>query len=185
MESALTSQNVLLLLAELVGAALLLGVIWLLRDGRIYLDRSTEKPIEFEFPLLGKLKTQNPVIAVILVGAGLVAYPISVSRGDQATIEGYIETDGKPVTITVIPLPKFQATVQGSGPFKLPVPVIPEVNYRAWYSVDKHIAQDNPFDLDRRGTKLTPFKYTEAPVALPIAATKEVPDEKLKGLGID
>jgi len=177
------SQQVLLLLSQASGALLLVSVVWLLNNRRIYLDRDTKQPIEFEFPVLGKLKTQNPVLAMILVAAGLIVYPISASRTDQVTVNGFVETDGKPVTVTIVPMPLLQQTFQSTSPVKMQVPVLPDVNYRALFSVDRRIESDTAVDLEQR--KLADFRYS-SPTAFtpPVTPKKEVSDAELLRLGI-
>ena len=64
--------NVVVLLCALAGVTLLVGVVMLLVKRIIVLDRTTRKPMEFEFPLLGKVKTQSPVIALAVIGAVLM-----------------------------------------------------------------------------------------------------------------
>ena len=181
------SANLLLLVAQGAGCFLLASVVWLLHNRRIYVDADTKEPIEFDLPVIGKLKTQNPVIMLFLIGAGLVMGPVWLSNGEltpykQATVEGEIETN-KPVTVTVVPLPRFQATLQGSGPFKMLIPVMPEVNYRVWFSVDGRIATDQGFDLGPDGAKLAKFKYLGEPSAPPVVK-KEVSDADLRAAGI-
>jgi hypothetical protein len=82
--------------------------------------------IEFEFPWFGKLKTQSPVLAIVL----------------------------------------------------------PDVNYRALFSVDRHIESDSAFDLQQR--KLADFPYTgSSKSATRVTPQKEVSDAELERLGIN
>jgi len=187
------SENVPYLVAQGAGILLLISVVWLLYKRIIYVDAATKQPIQFELPVVGKLKTQNPVIALVVIGTVLILYPLLLSDdarsarlakyGEQATVEGEVETT-KPVTVTVVPLPRFQATLQSSGPFKMFVPIMPDVAYRAWFSVDGRIATDQGFDLDRNGAKLAKFKYTGETVTPSVESKKEVPDADLKRYGI-
>ena len=178
------SQNVLLLLSQVSGTALLISVVWLLAKRVIYLDRETKQPIEFEFPVLGKIKSQNPVLAMVLVAAGLIVYPITASRTDQVTVDGNVWTDGKPVTVTIVPMPLLQQTFQSSSPVKMQVPVLPDVNYRALFSVDRRIESDTAVDLEQR--KLPDFRYTSSTTLAPqVAPRREVDDAELQRLGIN
>src|SRR5262249_36188464 len=164
------SVNPLLLVAQSAGFFLLASCVWLLYNRRIYVDADTKEPIQFDLPIVGKLKTQNPVIILFLIGAGLVVYPARLSSSPppapceekQATLEGEIEGD-KPVTVTVVPLPRFQATLQRPGPFKMVIPIMPDAYYRVWYSIDGRIVTDRGFDLSPNGANLAKFAYIARP----------------------
>lgn len=188
------SENPLLLFAQGAGILLLLSVILLLYNRRIYVDADTKEPIQFELPIVGKLKTQNPVIILFLIGAGLVLYPVYLSTiacGEQATVEGEIGVTSKPVTVSVVPLPRFQVTLQRGGQFKMQIPLMQGVNYRAYFIVDGNILIDQGFELSPNGAKLPNIKF-DLPVpsvvmgepSVPPVVTKEVSDADLRAHGI-
>jgi hypothetical protein len=186
-------ENAPYLVAQGAGILLLVSIVWLLFKRVIYVDATTKQPIEFELPILGKLKSQNPVIALVLIAAGLTLYPLRLSDqarsarlakyAESATIEGEVETT-KPVTVTIVPLPRFQETLQASGPFTMAVPIIPDVAYRAWFSVDGKIANDQSFKLGNNAAKLAKFTYAGETAPPPLVTKKEVPDADLKEHGI-
>src|SRR5216684_986553 len=105
----------LLFVSQGAGFALLVSVVFLLYKRRIYLNAVTKMPIEVEMPILGKLKSQSPVIVIIFIGAALVLYPIYMARTELGTVEGSIHTSGKSVTVTVVAQPRFQETLHTSG----------------------------------------------------------------------
>ena len=75
----------LLLLCALAGLILVLGSLFLLWKGRIYLDREGNSMSEIELPMGIKFKSQFPVLIMFLFGAALVAYP--AHRASQACVD--------------------------------------------------------------------------------------------------
>jgi hypothetical protein len=179
-------QNLLLLIAQIAGVLLLMSIVWLLYKRAIYLDAETGKPVSFDVPIFGKIQTQSPVIALVLIAAALVIYPATRAKDQirQGTVQGSVETDGTPVTVTVVMLPNEEETVMSSGGFKIQVPILPDTHYRARFSVNKQVQTDQAFDLNSDGAKLIDFKYVGAPPIPPVAPKKEVSDDRLKSLGI-
>lgn len=177
-------QGILLLVCQLSGILLLLGTLWLLYNRRIYIDKETGQPTQFVVPFLGELKSQNPVLLMMGIAAAMVLIPLRVATVDLITIEGFVETDGKPVTVTLVPVPRFQQTIFTSGPFTLRVPVMPDVNYRAWFTVEKNIAVDAGVDIQQGDAKLAKFTYKEPIHAVAVEAKKEISDAQLHSLGI-
>lgn len=108
-----------ILVAQLAGYSLLVGTLILLFKRRVYLDREIGQPSENEIdlPLIGKFKTQSPAIVLIFLAAVLVLYPIWLrsTRAEFATVEGDIQAGGKSVTVTIVPVPRYQEIVDDSG----------------------------------------------------------------------
>lgn len=179
-------QNLLLLIAQLAGVLLLISVVWLLYKRAIYLDAKTGKPVSFDVPILGKIQTQSPVIALVLIAAALVIYPATRAKDQpqQITVQGTVETDGTPVTVTVVMLPTEEETVMSSRPVTFFVPILPDTHYAARFSVNKQVQYEQDVDPNSKDAKLINFKYVGAQPTPPVAPKKEVSDEKLKSLGI-
>lgn len=66
----------LFFLCSLAGLAMVAGSLFLLWNGRIYLDNKGENVSEIELPMGIKLKTQFPVLVMFLLGAFMLSYPI-------------------------------------------------------------------------------------------------------------
>jgi hypothetical protein len=181
--------NVLLLIAQIAGFVLLAGVLALAWKGRVYLDAETKNPIEFEFPILGKVKTQSPILLLVVIGAAMVLYPIGKSDPSEVTLTTPIQTTGKAVTVRVIPLPAYQLTVDSSNTYEMRVPVLPNVStYYAQYEVDKQVLPcSEPIVISGSQVKLNGCGWVDPsdPVTPQLPATKEVSDAFLKQLGID
>ena len=62
------------------GFILVLGSLFLIWKGRIYIDSETKQPTKIELPLGITLQTNLPVIAMFIFGAFLLAYPIREAK---------------------------------------------------------------------------------------------------------
>jgi hypothetical protein len=180
---------VLFQVAQLAGCSLLVGTLILLFKRRVYLDRETGQPSEIDLPLFGKLKTQSPVIILILVAAFLVIYPMQLrsTRAEFGTVEGDIQAGDESVTVTIVPVPRYQEVVDSNGHFSLAIPLDSQENkYRAKFVVGKRIMLDVGFDLKADGVKLRTFNYVPlgSKVTTDSPIKKDVSDERLKDLGI-
>jgi len=110
----------------LAGLSLVLGFVALLGQ-KIYIDSQTNQPTEVELPLVGKLKTNYPALAFVLVGAFLAAYTWSKPRDlgeEQWTITGsFLPPAGENVVWeqgTLVLLPKaFDAAMAPNGTFQI------------------------------------------------------------------
>ncbi len=73
MSGDLNPNNLVLIGFGLSILATVLGFVALLTQ-RIYMDASTQKPVEFEIPLLGKMKSNYPALAFVFMGCFLAWY---------------------------------------------------------------------------------------------------------------
>jgi hypothetical protein len=182
---AFGAQSFLLLISQIAGSILLVFTMALVGFRRIYIDRETTRPIEFEFPLIGKVRSQAPALFLIAAGVLLVMYPLTKGGADQATIEGEIKAQGKPVTVLVFAVPQeYQMTVDGSGPFSMHVPLIPGTEYRVKFEIAQQIVSDQPGKLANNHIKLKPLEYTPSDASLIKPIKEGISDESLKALGI-
>jgi hypothetical protein len=67
-------------LCSLAGLIMVIGGIWLLAKGKIMLDAKTGEVVDFDLPLLGKVKTNAPILGLFLIGSIPLIYPISTIR---------------------------------------------------------------------------------------------------------
>jgi hypothetical protein len=63
-------------LCMVAGLIMVGGGIWLLAKGKIILDAKTGEVVDFDFPLVGKFKTNVPVLGLFLIGFIPLIYPI-------------------------------------------------------------------------------------------------------------
>jgi hypothetical protein len=185
-------HSIIFLIAAIAGAIVMISTMCLIGLRRIYVDRETNTPTEFEFPLLGKMKTQSPALFLVAAGFMLTGYAVyqeaglrkdSLTAVTPGTLEGEIDLNGASATVLVLSLPgQYQNPRETSGPFKIQVPLIPGADYQVKYEVDQHIFPVQA-DFSNGTIKTVPFKYTP-PQRLDVQAIKDVSDEELKHLAL-
>jgi hypothetical protein len=184
----MVSQSTLLFTTQIAGLFLVASTMLLVGLRRIYFDAKTKQPIEFELPLIGKIKSQAPAFALVLVGACMVIFPLTKMSPDQATISGRVETGGKSVTMMVVAIPHYQQSFDASGPIELPVPLLQGVSgYRVKFLVDRQVIDDQQAVVQGGRIQLNPVKWNEPQEASPLTSfttQKEVSDEELRQLQI-
>ena len=149
-------------LSALAGIFLLVATMGLIYKRRIYLDSQTRAPVEFEFPLLGKVKTQTPVIAVILVGAGLVTVPMFQSSPRMARIEGNLKTNGQAMTVLLVGEPSYNYHQEVSGAFSHKIPLLPDPDYRVFLLVKGKIVDSRMLRLNDNKLDIGTIEYFPA-----------------------
>lgn len=182
---SLGADSLLLLVSQIAGIILLLSTMLLIGFRRIYFDKETKQPIEIEIPIFGKLKTQAPALALIVVAACLVLYPLSRSRPDLVTVHGDIDTGGKAVTILVVAVPQYQTTLDRAGAFHIPVPVLKDSTYRVKFIVDGQVVADQEATLTKGIFEVKPVELAGEPAGKGAVPKKEVSDEELRKHGIN
>lgn len=80
MENSNTLDVIILIIC---GASIILGFIALLTQ-KVYMDSQTRDPVEYEIPLLGKVKTNYPAIVFVVLGFALLAYKIHLIGEHEA-----------------------------------------------------------------------------------------------------
>jgi hypothetical protein len=178
----------LLIITQMAGILLLLSTVILLFFRRIYLDSTTKEPISFKLPVLGEFSTQAPVIALILIAAFMVVYPISRSGPDRVVIHGHMETGGKHVEAVVVAVPDYEFGQDSeSDDYSLRIPLLPTTaTYRVMFIVDKRVIDDQWAMLQNGRIELKPVRWNPPPKSAEdsIVPKKEVSDEQLKALAI-
>lgn len=111
----------------------------LLWKRRIFLDRTTKKVTEIELPGGVKLKTQAPVIVLILIGGGVMMFSVieTVKFGEEVTVDGNVK--GGATSIELYASVASQSLPR-SGAFSFPLPVThPSRKYMLLYLVDGNL----------------------------------------------
>ena len=182
-----SNTDVMLLIAQGAGVFLLVATIILIARRTIYIDASTKAPIEFEFPIIGKVKSQTPAIVIFLIGAALVVFPLTMSRSEEATIEGAITSSGTPLTMVVVAVPHYEQTLAaGGGRFSRPLPLLRDkVSYKVKFIADGVVFQEQEAELKGNKIRVDPVNYQPRLAVEPIPVRKEVSDADLKAMGIN
>jgi hypothetical protein len=180
-------MNFLLLITQGAGIFLMIATMILLFFRRIYLDAETKQPITFQFPIIGQISTQAPVLVIILIGVFMIVYPLSKMDPNTAMLRGNVDAGGKPITLLVVAEPDYVHSYDASGAFNFEIPLLPTgATYRVKYIVDKLIIADN-IATEKNGVIEMPLVQwkPQAPDTLSTIPTKkEVPDEVLQKLSI-
>lgn len=111
--------DVLYVLCSLFGGCIIVGAIWLLYQRKIYIDSQTGQPTQVEFPFLGKIKTQSPVLLLFALGVFLLVYPVQKWPQQYKTFEGKVNSNLQPVNILAV---CKTGLTGGDGSFEIAVP---------------------------------------------------------------
>lgn len=136
------------------GLLIVSGCIWLLAKQRIYLDRESNKTMtELDLPLGIKLKTATPVIALFVLGTGLLIYAANqapehakrlMEQESTVNVRGAVSGENEGVALYAA---LVSTSLPGSGPFGFAVPKPhPNHPYTLLYLVDGRIVAHQLFD---------------------------------------
>ena len=129
----------ILYICAIGGLFIIVVSFWLLWKRRIFLDRSTKEITEIELPLGIKVKTNLPVILLILIGGGLLMFSVTEVRqfGEEVTVDGKVS--GSATSVELFASVASQSLPRG-GDFSLPLPVThPARKYTLLYAVDGNL----------------------------------------------
>lgn len=181
-------NEMLLIITQMAGILLLFSTVMLLFFRRIYLDATTKKAITFTLPVIGEISTQAPVIALILIGAFMVVYPISRSGPVRVDLHGHIETGGKHVSAIVVAVPDYEFGQDAeSDDYSLKFPLLSTpATYRVMFIVDKRVIDDQWAVVQNGHVELKPVRWNPPASSAEdgIVPKKEVSDDQLKALSI-
>jgi hypothetical protein len=119
-----------IMLYALAGFCFLLGFVALLVQ-KIYIDGTTNQPTEIELPLIGKLKTNFPALAFVLIGAFVACFTWSKTSElgqEQWVITGSFQAPpGKAVkweegALALVPK-SFEGAPEKGGGFQITAPI--------------------------------------------------------------
>jgi hypothetical protein len=179
-------NQLLLIITQVAGILLLVSTVILLFFGRVYLDAATKEPITFTLPVLGNIKTQSPVMALILIAAFMVVYPISRSGPDRANLHGHLETGGKHVSAYVVAVPDYEFGQDAkSDDYSVDFPLLPTtVNYRVLFVADGRIIDDQRAVMKDRQIALKPVSWYPPLKSLEDAITprKDIADSEVQAV---
>jgi cytochrome bd-type quinol oxidase subunit 1 len=177
-------MNHLLITTQIAGILLLSATMVLLFFRRIYLDSQTRKPIAVSLPLFGKVSTQAPVLVLVMIGAVMVAYPLSKNPVDMTSLEGDLDTGGKPVSVVIVAVPHYQYNQDASGHFSYKIPLLAtDTTYRAKFLVDKQVIDDQELTFKDGRFKFNPLRWippVDGSLLNEVPIKKDVSDEELK-----
>ncbi len=151
----------ILYICSIAGLLVVIGSFVLLWKGRIYLDRETKQVTEIELPLGIKMKTNLPVIMLILIGGALLVYASTEVRkfGEEITVDG--DLSGSTASIQLYASVAATSLPRG-GPFSLSLPVThPSRKYMLLYAVNGDLLAHQVFDPETgQGSQLPALQIT-------------------------
>ncbi len=124
----------LLYICAAAGFIVIVGSMFLLAKGRIYIDSQTKDITDIELPFGIKMKTNAPTIMMFLFGAVLLAYPVWQASKSEVTKDKRIYLTGKvestePVKVSVLVAERAETI----GDFNIEVPLV-RANYILAYT---------------------------------------------------
>ncbi len=177
----------ILLTTQAAGILLLLGTMILLFFRRVVLDAETKTPTKFKLPLFGEITTQTPVLALVLVAAVMVLYPLTKVEATTVTVTGMVDPGATSVGVIVIADPDYTHNYDAAGNFTFKFPLLAtKATYRVKFIANKQIIDDQQVDVQHGHVVLRQVAYAPkiADESAPITPRKDISDEDLKKLGI-
>ncbi|MGB7922529.1 MAG: hypothetical protein WCF57_04735 [Pyrinomonadaceae bacterium] len=160
----------LFFLCSLAGMLMVLGSLFLLWKGRIYLDTEGKSVSNVELPLGIKFGTQFPVLVMFLFGVFMLIFPIYYARNICPNLPLHAKTFPEMVKVTGKVKTKFPVTIyaviddqtMSSKDVIFNVPFVKNARYRIMYSGnDGVIGEIDTFSLDDPGK---PYEFRETEV---------------------
>jgi hypothetical protein len=116
----------LALLCQCTGILLIIGSFWLLFKQKIYLDATTKQVMYVELPLIGKMKTNAPSLAIIVLGLIAVIIPFYYSRTRYLSVHQHFTSNSYPISVYAV---CNEHSIENDGELHLQVPLLSESTY--------------------------------------------------------
>jgi hypothetical protein len=146
----------ILYLCAVSGVLIILGSFVLLWTRRIYLDKETKQPVDIELPLGIKIKTNTPVIVLIVIGGALLIYSVDQVRqfNEEVTVNGNLTGSSSRIEVYAS---VASAALPSGGAFSIPLPAThPARKYMLLYTVNGGLLAHQYFDPTTDGKKGLP-----------------------------
>lgn len=178
----------ILMTTQASGILLLAGTMVLLFFRRVVLDAESKTPTRFKLPLFGEITTQTPVLALVLIGAVMIIYPLSKREASTVTVSGTVDPGNSSVAVLVIADPDYSHSYDAAGNFKFEFPLLnSKATYRVKFIANKQIIDDQQVDVQHGRVALRQVSYVPkiGDDTTRITPRKDISDDQLKKLGID
>ena len=164
------------LTCQITGIVMIVGALFLIFKEKVYLDAATKEMMYVELPKLGRLKTNAPILAVIVLGLVAVLYPVHLDHTTYITVRGHVESNSHPVSVYAV---AGQATSGNNDTLIISIPQLaskdyqPHIVFRVGSAFDDEIidlkkVKDGVIELDP--VKLIDLNST--PALQPVDAAK-------------
>jgi hypothetical protein len=174
---------VLFILCSLAGLVMVMGSIFLLWKGRIYLDNKGKSVSKVELPLGIKFGTQFPVLIMFLFGVFLLIFPVYYAKNicpnlplhakrfpEMVKVTGKVKT---PIPVNVYAVIAEQPMTRDNVIFN--VPFVKDVPYRIMYSGKDGVI--GPIDVFSLDDPSKPYEFRETQVQSASNQSLEIPKQ--------
>lgn len=115
-------------ICQFAGILTVVGALFLIFKEKIYLDAQTKRVMSVELPFFGKVQTNAPAFAVIVLGFAAVIYPVQRSHTTYITVEQDVDSDS-PFTVNAYAVSEH-ATVGNNKHLTIVFPNLPDADYQ-------------------------------------------------------
>ncbi|HEX8650739.1 MAG TPA: hypothetical protein VF708_07850 [Pyrinomonadaceae bacterium] len=156
----------LFILSSVAGIIMVIGSLFLLYKGRIYLDSEGKSVSQVELPLGIKFSTQFPVLVMFLFGAFLLIFPIHYAKNicpdlslhskvfpQMVTVKGKVISKDVKDRIDVYAIVDEQSNAHDE--VILNVPFRLNGRYQIMYSTNNRVLDSVPFMLEKPDQPIT------------------------------
>lgn len=143
----------ILYICAIGGMLIIAASFFLLWKRRIFLDKTTKKVTEIELPFNIKMKSQAPVLVLILIGGLLLMFSVVEVRqfGEEVTVDGKVQ--GSATSVELYASVTSQS-LPGGGDFSLPLPVThPARKYTLLYAINGTVVSHQIVDPATAGSR--------------------------------
>ncbi len=117
----------LALICQFAGLLMIIGAFWLLFKQKIYLDATTKEMMYVELPFIGKVKTNAPSLAIIVIGLIAVVIPYYYSRTRYLSVHQHFASNSYPISVYAV---CRVHSIENDGELDLPVPILSDSDYK-------------------------------------------------------
>jgi hypothetical protein len=115
------------LICQCAGLFTIVGAFFLIFKQKIFLDVTTNRVVSVQLPLFGKVQTNAPTFAVIVLGFAAIIYPVYLHHTTFIIVEQDVESSSRS-TVVAYAVAK-QTTVGNNKHLLIAFPVLPEKDY--------------------------------------------------------
>jgi hypothetical protein len=112
---------------QIAGFLMIIGAFWLLFKQKIYLDAQSQQPMYVELPFFGKLRTNAPSLAIIVLGVIAVGFPWYASRTKYLSVHQHFASDLYPISVYAV---CHENSIENDGELDLSVPILSDSDYK-------------------------------------------------------
>jgi hypothetical protein len=113
-------------ICQITGIIMIVGSLFLIFKEKVFIDKES-KAMYVELPMIGRLRTNAPLLAVIALGLVAVIYPVFRDHVTYITVHGYIKSNSHPVSVYAV---AGQSTSGNDNNLVIAIPKLPSQDYQ-------------------------------------------------------